>query len=80
MSLVSVRFFAITVYYYNPNIYPESEYYKRVKEQERLIKSMPLKNRSYLSRVNMSRKNTMIWLKDMRMIRKEATGAPYATG
>lgn len=37
-------FFAITVYYYNPNIYPESEYYKRVKEQERLIKSMPLKN------------------------------------
>ncbi len=37
-------FFAITVYYYNPNIYPKSEYYKRVKEQERLIKSMPLKN------------------------------------
>lgn len=37
-------FFAIMVYYYNPNIYPESEYYKRVKEQERLIKSMPLKN------------------------------------
>jgi len=37
-------FFAITVYYYNPNIYPESEYYKRVKEQERLIKSMPLNN------------------------------------
>jgi predicted adenine nucleotide alpha hydrolase (AANH) superfamily ATPase len=37
-------YFAITVYYYNPNIYPESEYIRRVKEQERLIKSMPLKN------------------------------------
>ena len=27
-------YFAITVYYYNPNIYPESEYIRRVKEQE----------------------------------------------
>lgn len=29
--------FAITVFYYNPNIYPEEEYWKRVKEQERFI-------------------------------------------
>ena len=29
--------FAITVFYYNPNIYPEEEYWKRVREQERFI-------------------------------------------
>ncbi len=30
-------YFKITVYYYNPNIYPEQEYTDRVKEQKRLI-------------------------------------------
>ncbi|MCI8513516.1 MAG: epoxyqueuosine reductase QueH [Lachnospiraceae bacterium] len=32
--------FAITVYYYNPNIWPEEEYHKRVEEQKRLIGRM----------------------------------------
>ena len=31
------RYFEITVLYYNPNIYPEEEYFKRVEEQKRLI-------------------------------------------
>lgn len=31
------EYFEITVFYYNPNIYPESEYYKRVAEQKMLI-------------------------------------------
>ena len=30
-------YFEITVFYYNPNIYPEEEYYKRVEEQQMLI-------------------------------------------
>ena len=30
-------YFQITVFYYNPNIYPEEEYWKRVREQERFI-------------------------------------------
>lgn len=34
------QYFEITVYYYNPNIYPPSEYRKRVEEQQRLIDSM----------------------------------------
>ncbi len=34
-------FFKITVFYYNPNIYPESEYRARAEEQERLIKELP---------------------------------------
>ena len=36
------RYFRITVFYYNPNIYPESEYTKRTKEQQKLIQDMKL--------------------------------------
>ena len=32
--------FEITVFYYNPNIYPEEEYWKRVEEQKGLIRRM----------------------------------------
>ena len=35
--------FEITVYYYNPNIYPESEYTKRLLEQQTLISEMSFK-------------------------------------
>lgn len=35
------RYFSITVLYYNPNIFPESEYIYRIEEQERLINTMP---------------------------------------
>ena len=38
------EFFDITLLYFNPNIFPEQEYRKRVKEVERLIKEMPLKS------------------------------------
>lgn len=31
------KYFNITVFYYNPNIYPQTEFEKRLKEQERLI-------------------------------------------
>lgn len=34
--------FALTVYYYNPNIAPREEYQKRVDEQKRLLLQMPL--------------------------------------
>ena len=34
------RYFAITVFYYNPNISPSFEYETRVKEQERLTEEM----------------------------------------
>ena len=36
--------FAITVFYYNPNIYPETEYRERAREQERLICEMKTEN------------------------------------
>lgn len=34
------EYFKITVFYYNPNIYPESEYTKRNAEQQKLIHDM----------------------------------------
>lgn len=38
------RYFVITVFYYNPNIYPPQEVRKRADEQERLIATMPSAN------------------------------------
>ena len=38
------QFFRITLYYYNPNIYPESEYSHRTAEAKRLIAEMNFKN------------------------------------
>lgn len=35
--------FKITVFYYNPNIYPENEYEHRAAEQKRLIEALPAK-------------------------------------
>lgn len=37
-------FFEITIFYYNPNIFPESEYTKRLLEQQELIEEMHFKN------------------------------------
>ena len=37
------EYFKITVFYYNPNIYPESEYTKRIAEQQKLIRDMDFK-------------------------------------
>ena len=38
------HYFQITVFYYNPNIYPESEYTKRILEQQTLIGQMKSKH------------------------------------
>ena len=35
------QYFKVTVFYYNPNIYPDEEYYHRVKEQQRFINEFP---------------------------------------
>lgn len=36
--------FKITVFYYNPNIYPDEEYFHRVKEQQAFIRRFPAKH------------------------------------
>ena len=38
------QYFKITIFYYNPNIYPKEEYLKRVEEQKMLISQLPTKN------------------------------------
>lgn len=38
------RYFQITVFYYNPNIYPPEEFFKRRTEQERFISLLPAEN------------------------------------
>ncbi|MBE6901118.1 MAG: epoxyqueuosine reductase QueH [Ruminococcaceae bacterium] len=38
------QYFAVTILYYNPNIAPEEEFFKRAAEQQRLVAEMPLKN------------------------------------
>ena len=38
------EYFEITVFYYNPNIYPESEYEKRIEEQQELIGKMKFRH------------------------------------
>ena len=37
---ILTNYFDITVYFYNPNIYPNEEYNKRLKEQIKLINEM----------------------------------------
>ncbi len=39
------QYFAITVFYFNPNISPQSEFEKRFAEQKRLVESLPAKNK-----------------------------------
>lgn len=38
------EYFEVTVFYYNPNIYPPEEYHMRAKEQERFIQQFPAKH------------------------------------
>ncbi|HOR41886.1 MAG TPA: epoxyqueuosine reductase QueH [Atribacterota bacterium] len=38
-------YFSITVFFYNPNIYPETEYEKRLKDQTKLLKEMTVINK-----------------------------------
>ena len=39
------EFFEITVFYYNPNIFPKEEYFMRVAEQKRFISEFPTKHK-----------------------------------
>lgn len=38
------QYFAVTVFYYNPNIYPPEEYHMRAEEQARFIQEFPAKH------------------------------------
>lgn len=42
------QYFEITVFYYNPNIFPEEEYMTRAGEQQKLIDALPAKHPIHL--------------------------------
>lgn len=42
------QYFEITVFYYNPNIFPEEEYVTRAEEQRKLIEALPAKHPIHL--------------------------------
>ena len=56
------NYFEITVLYYNPNIFPESEYTKRIWEQQKLIDDI----RFHSWQVLMIRKSSMKWQKGLK--------------
>lgn len=43
LALLS-EYFEVTVFYYNPNIYPPEEYHVRAEEQERFIREFPTRH------------------------------------
>lgn len=53
------NYFDITVFYYNPNIFPESEYTKRILEQQMLIGEMKGSIQSLLLRAIMTGRSFM---------------------
>ena len=61
------RYFEITVFYYNPNIYPESEYTKRIWEQQELISRMPFVHRCPSWQALTTRSGSMRWPGDWSM-------------
>lgn len=40
------EYFEVTLFYYNPNIFPEAEYEKRVQEVKRLVRELPTKHKA----------------------------------
>lgn len=63
-------YFRITVLYYNPNIFPESEYKYRIEEQRRLIQSLPVRYRFLLWTQSIHRMIFTAGLKDWRKKKK----------
>lgn len=52
------EYFEITVFYYNPNIFPESEFEKRIHEQEKLIRELPAKHTIHFQAGNYDSENS----------------------
>lgn len=59
------KYFNITIFYYNPNIYPIEEYNKRLKEQKRLIKEMNFVNPVELIEGNYSYEDYQKYIKGL---------------
>ena len=59
------KYFSITIFYYNPNIYPSEEYTRRFKEQQKLISEMAFINPVELIEGNYSYENYQNYIKGL---------------
>ena len=74
-------YFQITVFYYNPNIYPDEEYLHRVKEQQASDLPDSAEVSGLVSRGRLSTRNdSMIWQRDWKRFRKAANVVFSAIG
>lgn len=64
------QFFEITVFYYNPNIFPREEYGKRVEEQRRLIGELPAKHPIHFQEGNYCPQDFFDAVKGLEQIRE----------
>ena len=62
------EYFEITVFYYNPNIFPESEFEKRIYEQEKLIRELPAKHTIHFQAGNYDSEKFYEMAKGLEMI------------
>lgn len=69
------EYFEITVFYYNPNIYPESEYTKRILEQQELISRMNLKHPVSFLAGNYDKERFIGWQRGWKMSKRAAPDA-----
>lgn len=69
------QYFEITVFYYNPNIYPETEYRERAREQERLICEMKTENPIHFLEGTYDPSVFMPWQGDMKRTWREENAA-----
>ena len=66
-----VKYFKITIFYYNPNITPETEYIKRVKELKRFIREVGYENDVTFVEVLITR-YSLTWQRNGRSARKRS--------
>ena len=62
------EYFEITVFYYNPNIFPEAEFEKRIHEQEKLIRELPAKHTIHFQAGNYDSEKFYEMAKGLEMI------------
>jgi len=60
------QYFNITVFYYNPNLYPDEEYIKRLNEQKRIIKIYNKQAREKNKNANLAKKLLPIKIKTVK--------------
>ena len=70
------QFFHVTLFWYNPNIYPQEEFDRRLLAQQKLIKAMDLQN---TVNVHVVSRNADPWYEAVHGLEKEPEGGARCT-